>query len=686
MTSKEKARKAIPHLMLALKTLATSEFSFALNGDILLAALLKRKETGKVKYTDTLDFVTTEKTGDVEREKTFLLTTLDELGYETVGSDHSNHISFRKLGEETYAHINLHTDIQFKNEGNETLFSYPVRHLSVEEGMSYLTYMLSNPMACGRHVVDYYLYLEMGYSLPAIKVKMFLDKHNLKLGNFSILEESLIVDDVYDGLDSEDIIREKVKRSLSKVIASSPLGSSPVTQSSISVATEPKGIAETVQPASDEAGVFQLNHKAVPEEGKPIPVHIRDRILELADMVQPWGQCGGKVVKFLKTLKNRGDYQNIIYFRFWEEVSTAFFGKTIFREVELYQHYESKFRKNNDPFFDIHKASRTDNGYYTWMRLNKRYFDFVQPTLDAVYDIKESVGRDIHAERTVFTDETLRFIYKKAGEITTEKEFFSVLPLIQWAIENLLVSKKDNLLRHKDALVKVFIHGMLKHTNAANQLLTLLNEVDSYLLSPEIPTKHDWSESNIFVKEKSKEEISTERAEEQFAPVAMAEACNFVQVLSRVLEGADTREMPIEIYRRDFRATPFIFIYRYLITARQLGVLDTTFFPITKDHIDKLYLEQEGRQELFSEKNIEAQILRVLLLLEEEEEYNVELWTPENLRDLKKQALRAAEVMSISKLISNETYSELITKINRLAGHVRERIEVYKRAMVDKPV
>jgi len=164
----------------------------------------------------------------------------------------------------------------------------------------------------------------------------------------------------------------------------------------------------------------------------------------------------------------------------------------------------------------------------------------------------------------------------------------------------------------------------------------------------------------------------------------MAEGCGFVQVLSRVLEGSDTREMPIEHYRQEFRKTPYVFIYRYLITAKQLGVLDNTFFPITKDRIDSLYLEQESRQTLFAEENIEAQILRVLLLLEEEEEYNIELWTPENLRDLKKQALRAAEVMSISKLISNETYSGLITKINRLSGHVRERIEVYKRGLVKK--
>ena len=657
MTSKEKAKKTIPHLMLALKTLATSEFSLALNGDILLAALLKRKEIGKVKYTDTMDFVTTEKTGDVQREGLFLLSTLKRLGFEVVSSDNNRHISFRKPGEEDYAHINLHTDIQFKNEGDEVLFSYPVRHLAVEEEMSYLVYMLSNPMARGCHVISYYLYLEMGYSLPTIKVKMFLDKHNLKLGDFSILNNVLAVEDAYDGLEGEDIIRKKVRNSLSRVIASTPLDV-PV----------------------DEV-VFQLNHKAVSEEGKPVPAPIRDRILELADMVQPWGLCGGKVVKFLKTLKNRGDQQNIIYFRFWEEVSAAFFGKTIFKEIEWFQYCETKFRKNTDPFFKIYKASRTDNGYYHWMRLNKNYFDYIQPTLDAVYDIKDSVGRDMQAEKTVYTDEALRFIYKKAGEIQTEKEFFSILPLIQWAIENLLVSKRDNLPRHKDALEKVFIHGMLKHTNAVNQLLVLLQEVDSYFLSSDAPTRHDWGTSNVFVRGKDRE-----ATDEQFSPVPLAEACNFVQVLARVLEGADSREMPVELYRRDFRATPYVYIYRYLVTARQLKVLDSTFFPVIKDTIDKLYLEQEGRQELFSEKNIEAQILRVLLLLEEEEEYNVELWTPENLRDLKKQAIRAAEVMSICKLISNGTYADLITKINRLAGHVRERIEVYKHEMVDRPI
>lgn len=681
MTNKEKAKKTIPHLMLVLKTLATSESTLVLSGDILLAALLKRKGIGKVRFADTLEFVTTEKTGNVEKEKNLLLETLQDLNFETITSDGGNVIAFRKKGDEgPLAHIIVRTDILFKNEGDEKLFSYPVKHLSIEEEMAHLVYLLSSTMARGWHVANYYLYLEMGYTLPAIKVKMFLDKHKLKLGDFSILNDTLALEDVYDGLDEEDVIRQKVKNSLSKVISTFSL-----TSPSNVVASLQNPLTASKQETSNT--VFQLNHKAVPEEGKPIPAPIRDRILELADTVQPWGQHGGKIVKLLSTLKNRGDSQNIIYFRFWEEVSTAFFGKTIYREVELYHHYESKFRKNNDPFFDIHRASRTDNGFYTWMRLNKRYFDFIQPTLDAVYDIKESVGRDITVERTVYTDEALRFLYKKAGEVKTEKEFFSILPLIQWAIENLLISKKDNLIRHKDALTKVFIHGMLKHSGAVNQLMTLMQEVDTYLLTTEDPNQYDWNESKIFVKVKDKkEEGRTGEVVEQFAPVSMAEACHFVQVLARVLEGSDVREMPIEVYRRDFRATPYVFIYRYLITARQLGVLDSTFFPITKERIDALYLEQESRDSLFSEENIEAQILRVLLLLEEEEEYNIELWTPENLRDLKKQALRAAEVMSISKLISNETYSGLITKINRLAGHVRERIEVYKCELAKKSI
>jgi len=246
------------------------------------------------------------------------------------------------------------------------------------------------------------------------------------------------------------------------------------------------------------------------------------------------------------------------------------------------------------------------------MRLNKRYFDFIQPTLDAVYDIKESVGRNVAIESTVYTDEALRFVYKKAEEIKTEKEFFSILPLIQWAIENLLVSKKDNLIRHKDAITKVFIHGMLKHANAVNQLLDLLQEVDAYLLAPNEPSQHNWSESNVFVKNNSeKEEEQTDKNMVQFSPVPMAEACGFVQVLARVLEGADTRDMPIETFKGEFRRTPFVFIFRYLTAAKFLGVLDKTFFPITKERIDSLYLEQESRQALFTEENIEAQILRV---------------------------------------------------------------------------
>ena len=403
MSSKDKAKKAIPHLMLALKTLATSESTLALSGDILLAALLKRKGVGKVRFSDTMEFVTTEKTGGIEKEKTNLLSLLEGLGFDTIASN--NTITFIPKGDsDSTAHITLRDEIRFKNEGDEKLFSYHVRHLAIEEEMAYLVYLLSGTTARGWHVANYHLYLEMGYTLPSIKVKMFLDKHKLKLGDFHILNSPLALEDSYEGLETEDVIRAKVKEGLAKVIATAPLASvTKVTQQS---SEPPTSSAATEEEKKDK--VFQLNHKAVPEEGKPIPSHIRDRILELADIVQPWGQHGGKVVKFLAELKNRGDLQNIIYFRFWEEVSSAFFGKTIYREVELYRHYEGKFRKNTDPFFEIHRASRTDNGFYAWMRLNKRYFDFIQPTLDAVYDIKDSVGRDLTMERTVYTDEALR--------------------------------------------------------------------------------------------------------------------------------------------------------------------------------------------------------------------------------------------------------------------------------------
>jgi len=681
MSYKDNAKKAIPHLMLVLKTLATQESTLALSGDILLAALLKRKGTGKVRYTDTIEFVATEQTTNVEREKVFLLETVKGLGFEAISNAEGNLITLKKEGDtQPLAYISLRTDIIFKNEGNEKLFSYSVRHLSIEEEMAYLVYLLSSNTASSCSVVNYYLYLEMGYTLPSIKIKLFLDKHKLTLGDFSILNNPLVLEDNYDGLEDEDVIRMKVKEGLSKLIATSTLITSPPNNvASIETSTEEKPSEKNMK-----SGVFQLNHRAVSEEGKPIPAEIRNRILELADIVQPWGQDGRKIVNFLKVLKNRGDSQNIIYYRFWEDVSAAFFGKTNYHEVELYTHYESKFRKNTDPFFRIHRATRTDNGFFTWMRLNRRYFDFIQPTLDAVYDIKESVGRNTSIESTVYTDEALRFIYNKAGEIKTEKEFFSILPLIQWAIENLLVSKKDNLIRHKDAITKIFIHGMLKHANAVNQLLALLYEVDAYLLAPSEPSQHKWNESNVFVNSKTKkEEEQTEKVKEQFSPVPMAEACSFVQVLARVLEGADTREMPIETFKGEFRRTPFVFIFRYLTVAKFLGALDNTFFPITKERIDSLYLEQESRQALFAEENIEAQILSLILILEAEEDYNLELWTPENLTDLKKQALRAAEVMCICKLISNETFSGLVTKINLLINVIRERIEVYTREMAE---
>jgi len=683
MSYKDNAKKAIPHLMLVLKTLATKESTLALSGDILLAALLKRKGTGKVRYTNTIEFVATEQTSNVEREQAFILETVKGLDFEATSNTEGNLITLKKEGDtQPLAYISVRTDIVFKNEGNEKLFSYFVRHLSIEEEMAYLVYLLSSNTASSCSVVNYYLYLEMGYTLPSIKIKLFLDKHKLNLGDFSILNNPLVLEDNYDGLEDEDVIRKKVKEGLSKLIATSTFITSPPNNAA-SVETLAE---ETLTKKNMESDVFQLNHKDVAEEGKPIPIKIRNRILELADIVQPWGQDGRKIVNFLSILKNRGDSQNIIYYRFWEEVSAAFYGKTNYREVELYTYYESKFRKNNDPFFSIHRATRTDNGFYAWMRLNKRYFDFIQPTLDAVYDIKESVGRNTSIESTVYTDEALRFVYKKAGELKTEKEFFSILPLIQWAIENLLVSKKDNLIRHKDAITKVFIHGMLKHANAVNQLLALLQEVDAYLIAPSEPSQHKWSESNVFVKTNfEKEEEQTDKNMVQFSPVPIAEACRFVQVLAQVLEGADTREMPIETFKGEFRRTPFVFIFRYLTTAHHLGVLDNTFFPITKERIDSLYLEQESRQALFTEENIEAQILRVILLLEEEEDYNSELWTPENLTDLKKQALRAAEVMCICKLISNETYSGLVTKINLLVNVIRKRIEVYIREMVDAP-
>ena len=352
MSYKDNAKKAIPHLMLVLKTLATKESTLALCGDILLAALLKRKGTGKVRYTNTIEFVVTEQTSDVKREKAFILDTIRELGFEATSNAEGNLITLKKEGDTLpLAYISVRTDIVFKNEGNEKLFSYSVRHLSIEEEMAYLVYLLSSNTASSCSVVNYYLYLEMGYTLPSIKIKLFLDKHKLTLGDFSILNNPLVLEDNYDGLEDEEVIRKKVKEGLSKLIATSTLITSPPNNAtSVETSTEEKPSEKKL-----ESDVFQLNHRAVSEEGKPIPVKIRNRILELADIVQPWGQDGRKIVNFLAILKNRGDSQNIIYYRFWEEVSAAFFGKTNYREVELYTYYESRFRKNTDPFFSIYE-------------------------------------------------------------------------------------------------------------------------------------------------------------------------------------------------------------------------------------------------------------------------------------------------------------------------------------------
>jgi len=87
MSIKDKAKKAIPHLMLVLKTLATSESTLALSGNILLAALLKRKGVGKVRFSDTMEFVTTEKSSDIEKEKSNLLSILEGLGFDTIVSN-----------------------------------------------------------------------------------------------------------------------------------------------------------------------------------------------------------------------------------------------------------------------------------------------------------------------------------------------------------------------------------------------------------------------------------------------------------------------------------------------------------------------------------------------------------------------------------------------------------------------
>ena len=674
MTLKENAKKAIPNLMLVLKTLTENNFSLALSGDVLLALLLKRKAIGKVKYTSQLEFVTMESSGKFEREVSLIKSILTTKNIEFKYDEDTMCFNVKRIEENIDFTIKLSDSIKYKNEGTDKLLSYPFRYLCVEEYMVTLIYKMAT---CDKseNVIDYYLLLEMGYSLTSLKIKMFLDKHKLELNNLCILDEPLDIDEVYEGLESEDVIRSKVKESLIKFINILNL---PGKLAPVPVKTEP--IEEIVKRASErvitEEGVFQLNHSGINEEGKPIPTHIREKLLELADVVQPWLYHGVLCMRYISDLKNRSDLQNIVYFRFWEEVSSKFLKKTVYKEFEVYRLHEQKYRKSTEPFFNIFKASRSDNGYYVWMRLNRRYFDYIQPTLDAVYDIKESIGRDVSTEKTVFTDESLRFIYKKASEITTEKEFFDLLPQIQWAIENLLLSKKDHLYRHRDALNKVFIHGMLKHTNAANQFLNTLKKLDAYFLSGE-----NIDEIHVFTPDG---DLSNE-TEEKYPPVPLAEACHFVQTLSRVLEGEDSHVISIDTYKIAFRETPYAFVFRYLANAHRLNILDQTFFPISKEQIDKLYLELENRQILYSEENIATQILRILLLLEEEES-NLEFWSISQLLDIKRQAIRAAEVMSITKLISGSTYSELLTKIDRLATQIRLRIEGTSDEMVQESV
>jgi hypothetical protein len=331
-----------------------------------------------------------------------------------------------------------------------------------------------------------------------------------------------------------------------------------------------------------------------------------EKVTQLVQIVQPFEEVGSYVDHALQaklaSAVQEGDQERV---EFWTDIRGEFLSKSHYMRFEELRHLERRFTQNDQEFLSLQNASSAKHIYYKWLLIIPALEDYAYDMLEYYMEL-ESNFVSIDKERRKCIRDGIKFFVDAVDAGKLDDEMFAYLPLMRWAIENLLIYNKFDIAMLSPLLTTYYMPLVKKHITAAMGLKHLI-DTEAVELAKE-RGEEVLAASEIMSPYKGKhltDQLETGEwmeAGEKDIPVFYTQLVDFMSGVTRRPPDLEQAEE----FRRNY---PYLSLYRSMFTAELLGVYTDCVYIVSKPLAFKIFDELEVKTQLYSQKNMIKQML-----------------------------------------------------------------------------
>lgn len=314
----------------------------------------------------------------------------------------------------------------------------------------------------------------------------------------------------------------------------------------------------------------------------------------LAETVQVYSPDGQRVLNALEgkvkeySLTHEEERRD-----FWVDVTGMFLRKECYVELERFKNNEI-YHRNLEVFFSLGKNNSTVKRTYEWITTLPKLEEYICGLLEYCDELDESFVT-AEAENEKCTADSLRFWYSIVNtKGNTDKVLFYYIPLVLWALENLLIYGKYSQ-KYNGFLLNKFIPVMRKHRAAANQLMELIENE---------PYGAGFEKSKLFTQDYPFTGNFIDDPEES---VDM-----FTAQLAQAFRTNNAKAVDVEDATKLRQVNPLYCMYRALLSAEQLNLEEDYAYIVPSNIALQINRQFEVQYQTYSQENIKYIILAPL--------------------------------------------------------------------------